>query len=199
MCLIIKTFVCDKIYSHKFFGFMDLLTETCILFYFILGLLNNFLGEEKIGKGTWEKMQMAEIYLILITALLNVVQIVYNSVLGIIDLIEERKYIVKAQKQMKDQKGDIVNPQEKLNLLPEVVRERKLKKRIPRNKVMDSSSLPMKQLEMSIDPFEASNSSSKTKKIIGEGKKLKINRGEAADVAVESKLMKSRVRKPQYV
>jgi hypothetical protein len=178
---------------------MDLLTETCILFYFILGLLNNFLGEEKIGKGTWEKMQMAEIYLILITALLNVVQIVYNTVLGIIDLIEERKYIVKAQKQMEDQKGGIVNPQEKLNLLPEVVRDRKLKKRIPRNKVMDSSSLHMKQLEMSIDPFEASNSSSKTGEKIEEGKKLKINRGDAADVSVQSKLMKSRVRKPQFV
>ncbi len=71
--LIFKAFFIDKIYSHKFYGFMDLLTEMTIMFYFILGLLNNFLGEKKLGKNSWEMVQMLEIYLILVTALLNVV------------------------------------------------------------------------------------------------------------------------------
>lgn len=54
--IIFKALFIDRIYNHKFFGFMDLLTEVTIFCYLIMGNLNTYMGEEKIGKGTWTKL-----------------------------------------------------------------------------------------------------------------------------------------------
>ena len=35
---------------------MDILTELTIFCYLIIGNLNTFMGEEKIGKSTWTKL-----------------------------------------------------------------------------------------------------------------------------------------------
>ena len=48
-----------------------------------------------MDKSLWINLQLFQIYFILFTALMNMIQVVYNTVLGIIVFNDERKYIVK--------------------------------------------------------------------------------------------------------
>jgi hypothetical protein len=56
--IILKALFLDKIYSHKFFGLMDILTELCILSYLKIGNINTWMGEGKIDKSTWTNIQL---------------------------------------------------------------------------------------------------------------------------------------------
>ena len=86
--IIFKGLFIDRIYSHKFFGFMDFLTELTIMFYLLIGMLNRFYGGENIDRMTFEKIQLYEIYMILATAGLSVVQVIYNAILSIVRALE---------------------------------------------------------------------------------------------------------------
>lgn len=96
--IIVKGLVVDRIYNHKFFGFMDFITEMTIFCYLLVGNMSTWFGEENLDKTMWTKMQLYEIYLILFTAGMNILQVLYNGILSIYNLIKERKYIVKKQK-----------------------------------------------------------------------------------------------------
>jgi hypothetical protein len=71
--IIFKAFLIDRIYNHKFFGFMDLLTEFTILGYFVVGNISTWIGENNVDRSFWTNIQLVEIYMILVTAFFNVV------------------------------------------------------------------------------------------------------------------------------
>lgn len=54
--IIAKALFSDKVYTHKFFGFMDLFTEVTIFFYLVIGNISTYLGEENIGRSVWTKI-----------------------------------------------------------------------------------------------------------------------------------------------
>jgi hypothetical protein len=51
--IIVKALFIDRIYNHKFFGFMDLVTELTIFCYLVIGNLSTWVGEENIQKEKW--------------------------------------------------------------------------------------------------------------------------------------------------
>lgn len=99
-----KALFFDRIYTHKFFGFMDLITELTIFFYLVIGNLSTYLGEDTIGRSNWTKIQLYEIYLILFTAGMNIIQVLYNACLSIYNILQERKYRVKKMKKVQPRK-----------------------------------------------------------------------------------------------
>jgi len=56
LIIIIKALFFDKIYIHKFFGFMDLMTELTVTLYLIIGMISRFYGAEKIDRNLFERM-----------------------------------------------------------------------------------------------------------------------------------------------
>lgn len=95
--IIAKGFFYDKIYIHKVYGISDLFTEWTILFYFIIGLLSSYYGEDINSKEWFLKIQLAEIYLILITAAINMVQVVYHGILSGYNFWQQRRFRVKKE------------------------------------------------------------------------------------------------------
>jgi hypothetical protein len=87
LIIIFRAFFIERIYSHKFFGFMDLMTELTIMLYLAIGLLVTIKGSENLDPDTFLNMQLYEIYLILVTAGLSVIQVVYNGILSVYKLI----------------------------------------------------------------------------------------------------------------
>ena len=49
---------CDKIYTHKFFGIVDIFYEVTFMSYFGIGLLSSLMGREKIGASFFESLQL---------------------------------------------------------------------------------------------------------------------------------------------
>jgi presenilin-like A22 family membrane protease len=56
MCVILKALFIDRIYNHKFFGFMDLVTELTVFCYLMIGNVSTWMGEENLNPSTWTKI-----------------------------------------------------------------------------------------------------------------------------------------------
>ena len=56
--MLIKAMFCDKIYTHKFFGIVDIFYEVTFMSYFGIGLLSSLMGREKIGASFFESLQL---------------------------------------------------------------------------------------------------------------------------------------------
>jgi hypothetical protein len=82
--IIFKALFVDKIYDHKIYGVSDLITELTILFYFSIGLATSYSEEALDTKAWFLNAQRMQIYLILITLLINLVQVIYQGCLSII-------------------------------------------------------------------------------------------------------------------
>lgn len=93
--IITHGFLIDKIYTHKLYGFSDLLTEFTILFYFIIGIISRIQGDNVDSQEWFLKLQLVEIYLILITSTVNIIQVIYHGVIILINFLDQRKYKVK--------------------------------------------------------------------------------------------------------
>jgi hypothetical protein len=98
LAMVFKAFFKDKIYSHKFMGFMDLSTEITILIFLMVGHVDYWIGEGNLSRNTWTNIQLYTIYLILFTGLLNLVQIFYNAGVSIRRILQNRKLQVKETK-----------------------------------------------------------------------------------------------------
>lgn len=73
LIMLLKGMFCDKIYTHKFFGIVDIFYEFTFMSYFSIGLMTAVAGREKIGKEFFETVQLYQIYLILFTAVLSMI------------------------------------------------------------------------------------------------------------------------------
>jgi hypothetical protein len=107
--LAVKAMFFDRMYNHKFFGVVDLVTELTLTLFLSLGMVGQFSNNTK-QSDLMQKIQLIAIYVILFAAGLSLIQVVYNTVLTVIHFCEERKYIVRLT-QKKEQSSSIRMPQ----------------------------------------------------------------------------------------
>jgi hypothetical protein len=107
--VLLKGFFIDKIYSHCLFGVSDLMMETTFLVLFVIGFASEFFLGDQVDKGSWMKAQVICLNMILVTALVNILQMAWNAILGIQRILDERKYRVSNKSKEKEGKKRKVN------------------------------------------------------------------------------------------
>jgi ABC-type anion transport system duplicated permease subunit len=97
-----------KVFKHFFFSLVEFASQFSILAFLVIGCIFSYIGRDNLDSGTSEKIQIAAIFLIMVSTLLNFgysVFLIVVALKNVVQLLKLKKIRKKVEKMEKENGG----------------------------------------------------------------------------------------------